>query len=77
MNTEQLKKGQDIQSDIQRLKSALSELLRDRLFRIDDPTMYGNEANPFLAEVEVKTRTFASNAITNKIKELQKEFDKL
>lgn len=80
MNTDQLTKANAIQQDIERLKSSLSEMLKGRIFTIEEyhtgPYMRST-ANPFLADLEVKTRSFATNAITKRIEELETEFKNL
>jgi hypothetical protein len=79
MTTNQLERGTQIQMDIHRLENSLAELLKSKLFDVTDNSYHRGrpQAEPFLAELEVKTRTFATTAITDKIKELNAEFEKL
>lgn len=78
MTNLQLERGREIQNEIERLKGALSELLRGQIFDCRDSGCHVNRiANPFLAELEVKTRKSASDAITAKIKDLEREFKSL
>jgi hypothetical protein len=78
MTDQTLKRGQEINAEISVLKHSVAEMLQNRLFgRVGQATMYGQSADPFLAELEVKTRMFVVDSINKRIKQLSNEFKAL
>lgn len=73
MTVQEMTRGQQIQDELRHLKSAVNEIANNKLFRVQE--YYGQL--PFLVELENMVKGVALKQINKRVKDLEKEFDKL
>lgn len=77
MTEHSLNRGMEMRSEIETLKSALGEASTNSLFKDYQGSCRGYIAQPFLVSVQMEVKILAVKMITERIEELQQEFDKL
>lgn len=78
MTNESLTRAQEVQGELNDLKTALAELNRSQIFCCEEASKcYGRKGSSFLSETHVMLKTVGVKTITKRIKELETEFKKL
>jgi hypothetical protein len=78
MTENELTRGREIQEELGYLQSSLSQLNKAQFFSCDEGSRcFGTRADGFLSELHIKLKKDGVNAITSKIKLLEKEFKSL